>query len=239
MDIFEETLGNISGGDVLDIATSRGGFVEELQNHLGSYISITGIDIDDQVLAAARNNFDEDSIQFLKMDAAHMGFENGRFDTVSASAALHHFPNVNQVLCEVERVLKPGGTFIFIEMHREAKTKAQQTVVQMHHWAADIDTSRGVYHNQTFTRQELVNFIEGMGLKNVTLHDFLKTDTDPMDEASIQQCEEAIDTVLKRTATLDLAKKETFQARSEALRIRLHKWGAQWEPVLFVTGKKP
>lgn len=181
MAILKQVLSEITGSHVLDIGTSRGGFIGDLHKHLSGYKTITGIDVDNQVLDTARNNFDEGTIQFMLMDAARLGFKNGRFDTVSASATLHHLPNVAQALGEVLRVLKPGGTFIFIEMHRDAQTEAQNTIVQMHHWAADIDTVRGIYHNKTFTRQDLVDFIEGMGFENMVMHDFLKIDSDPMD----------------------------------------------------------
>lgn len=128
MDIFEQTLNNIDGGHVLDIATSGGGFVGRLKAHLGSYDSIIGVDVDEQVLEIARNSFDDENIRFMLMDAGRLQFENGRFDTVTASAALHHLPNIAQALAEITRVLKPGGTFIFIEMHRDAQTEAQRTL---------------------------------------------------------------------------------------------------------------
>ncbi|MCP4418203.1 MAG: class I SAM-dependent methyltransferase, partial [Chloroflexi bacterium] len=162
MDILEQTLSDISGGQVLDIATSRGGFVGQLKAHLKDYASIIGIDIDADILAMARDNFDDENIRFMLMDVARMGFEDGRFNTISASASLHHLPNIPHALQEMNRALKPGGTFIFIEMHRDAQTKAQRTLVQMHHWAADVDTARGVYHNKTYTRQELLDFIASM-----------------------------------------------------------------------------
>ncbi|MCP5099667.1 MAG: class I SAM-dependent methyltransferase [Chloroflexi bacterium] len=237
MNIFEQTLSNISGGQVLDIATSRGGFVGRLKEHLKSYTSIIGIDVDAQILEMARDNFDEENIQFMLMDAGQLEFENGRFDTVTASASLHHLPNIAQALAEINRVLKPGGNFIFIEMHRDAQTEAQRTLVQMHHWAADVDTARAVYHNKTFTRQELIEFIESMGLQNVTLHDFLETDSDPMDEEAIQHCEDVITKVLQRA--VGFPEHESLKVRSEELRKRLHNDGVHWEPVLFILGQKP
>ncbi|MCP4362337.1 MAG: class I SAM-dependent methyltransferase [Chloroflexi bacterium] len=237
MNIFEQTLNNISGGQVLDVATSRGGFVERLKEHLQNYTSIIGIDVDAQILEIARDNFDDENIRFMLMDAGRLEFENGRFDTVTASASLHHLPDIPQALAEINRVLKPGGTFIFIEMHRDAQTEAQRTLVQMHHWAADVDTMRGVYHNKTFTRQELVDFIESMRLQNVVMHDFLETDSDPNDEESIKHCENVIDKVLQRA--IGFPEYESLKARSKELRKRLHDSGVHWEPALFIIGQKP
>ncbi|MCP4424181.1 MAG: class I SAM-dependent methyltransferase [Chloroflexi bacterium] len=236
MDIIEQTLSAISGGQVLDIATSKGGFVGQLKEHLHNYTSIIGIDVDAQVLEIARGNFDDENIRFMLMNVERLGFENGRFDTISASASLHHLPDVAQALQEIDRVLKPGGTFIFIEMYSDAQTEAQRTLVQMHHWAADVDTARGVYHNKTFTRQELVDFLVGMELQNVAMCDFPKIDSDPMDEESIKHCENVIDKVLRRA--IGFPEYKALKARSQELQKRLHDDGVHWEPVLFVTGQK-
>lgn len=237
MEVFEHTLNHISGGQVLDIATSRGGFVGQLKEHLKSYTAIVGIDVDPQVLEVARDSFDDENIHFMRMSAAQLAFADEQFDTVSASASLHHLPNVAQALKEMARVLKPSGTFIFIEMTRDAQTEPQRTLVQLHHWAADVDTARGVYHRKTFTRRELVGFLESMQLQNVVMHDFLKTDSDPMDEAAIRQCEDAIDKVLQRV--IGLPEYGPLKTRSQGLLKRIRESGVHWEPVLFITGQKP
>lgn len=43
------------------------------------------------------------------MDAMHIAFQTGFFDFVTANHMLYHVPNVDQVLSEVARVLKPEG----------------------------------------------------------------------------------------------------------------------------------
>lgn len=237
MTILEQTLSAISGGRVLDIATAKGGFVGQLKEHLKDYASIIGVDVDGQVLEAARSRFDDENICFMQMNGERLGFENGRFNTISASATLHHLPDIAQALKEIDRVLKPGGTFIFIEMHRDAHTEAQRTLIQMHHWAADVDTVCGVYHNKTFTRQALVDFIASMGLQNAAMHDLMEIDSDPMDEEAIKHCENVIDQVLSRANGFPEYK--SLKARSQELRKRLHDNGVHWEPILFVTGQKP
>jgi len=63
------------------------------------------------------------------MNAERMDFANESFDTVSISASLHHLPNIQQVLAEISRVLKPGGNFILAEMHRDGQTAAELTSV--------------------------------------------------------------------------------------------------------------
>jgi len=237
MDIFEQKLSAITGGHVLDIATSRGGFIGQLQENLASFETIIGIDVDAQILETSRSNFDDPAIGFLLMDAGQLGFANGRFDTLSASASLHHLPSIIQTLDEVMRVLKPGGTFVFAEMHRDAQTEAQHNIIQLHHWAADVDTARGVYHQKTYTRQELVSFLDQMDLHSVEMYDASDIDSDPMDEKAIQQCQDAIDKVLPRA--IGLPEYKSLEARAKILRQKISTTGVQWEPILFVIGQKP
>ena len=51
--IFEQTLGDIAGGRVLDVATQEGGFVRILAESLKSYTEIVGIDISEQAIEIA------------------------------------------------------------------------------------------------------------------------------------------------------------------------------------------
>lgn len=42
-------------------------------------------------------------------DVAHLPWEDASFDVVSAMWMLYHVPDIDQALCEIRRVLKPGG----------------------------------------------------------------------------------------------------------------------------------
>ena len=76
-----------------------------------------------------------------------------------------------------------------------------------------------------------------MGLQNVATHDFPKIDSDPMDEASIKHCNNVIDKVLQRA--IGFPEYKALRTRSQEVQKRLHDSGVHWEPILFVTGKKP
>ncbi len=57
-----------------------------------------------------------DRIAFKQADARQMPFEDGSFDAVMSSGAIHHMvqsrEDFDRVMAEMIRVLKPGGTFV-------------------------------------------------------------------------------------------------------------------------------
>ena len=57
-------------------------------------------------------------VDFHHLDAAHLPFEEARFDTVVSTFTLCSIPDVVHALGEVRRVLKPGGQFLFLEHGR-------------------------------------------------------------------------------------------------------------------------
>ena len=236
MDILEQSLSTLTGGRVLDVATQEGGFVQIMLEHLHSYTHITGIDITEGALRNAAAKIRQENIRFLAADAGQMPFETSGFDTLSISASLHHFTDIEAVLSEVNRVLKPGGNFILIEMHREAQSEAELTSTYLHQWAARVDTATGRVHNPALTRQELVDHVASLGLSQVEFHDILDQDTDPLDQAAIQQLDAVIDRVLQRAEAA--ASYAELKGQAEAVRRRLHQVGARGEPILLAIGRK-
>jgi ubiquinone/menaquinone biosynthesis C-methylase UbiE len=54
-------------------------------------------------------------IEKIHLDAKELPFDAGRFDCVVSTWTLCTIPEVDSALREVRRVLKPGGTFLFLE----------------------------------------------------------------------------------------------------------------------------
>jgi ubiquinone/menaquinone biosynthesis C-methylase UbiE len=234
--IFKETLGDIAGGRVLDVATQEGGFIQILVENLKGYDEIFGVDINEQALETAHKNFDQENIQFILMNAERIGFENECFDTVSISASLHHLANIPPVLTEMKRMLRVGGRFVIAEMHRDGQTETQLTGVLLHQWIAEVDSAVGRFHNRTLAREEFVDYIESLGLSDVEFHDYDDIDSDPMDEEGIKYLEDVIDRHIQRAGGASSYRE--LKRRGEELRQRLHNVGIHREPVLIGIGKK-
>ncbi|MCT7956684.1 class I SAM-dependent methyltransferase [Laspinema palackyanum] len=79
--------------------------------------NVTGLDASPLSLNRARNNVPEAS--YIEAFAENMPIGDGEFDLVHTSAALHEMDpqQLRQILQEVYRVLKPGGTFAIVDFH--------------------------------------------------------------------------------------------------------------------------
>ncbi len=111
------TTANIFAGQcVLDVGTGTGVVALEAAKAAGERGRCIGIDLSEEMLAAARANARRENlaerIEFMAMDAESLQFEAASFDVVVSLFALLHFPNPAVALSEMFRVLKPGGTLV-------------------------------------------------------------------------------------------------------------------------------
>jgi len=92
-------------GPVLDLGCGDGFFAETVFGHLD-----TGIDLDEGEVGRAvkRGAYD----QALVVSATDMPFKNNSYNTVISNCVMEHIPDIDAVLSEVKRVLKPGGRLI-------------------------------------------------------------------------------------------------------------------------------
>lgn len=63
-------------------------------------------------LAAERGR---SNLRFERGDAEKLPYEADAFDLATSRLAAHHYPNPRSALCEVARVLRPGGTLLLVD----------------------------------------------------------------------------------------------------------------------------
>lgn len=232
----EDALSRLSAGEVLDVATGRGGFISFLMDNLADYRQITGIDMSVSSLVAARQAYPQENIHFMLMDAACLDFSDEHFDTVCIANSLHHIKDMDAVLSEVVRVCKAGGNIIICEAFQDGQTETQLTNVYFHHWKAAVDTAEGIYHRETYTRQQVAEIIKGMGLHKLKYYELSDLESDPREPKLIQQLEEIIDHYLQRIEVLELGAE--LRERGLELRLRLREVGFHGSTSLLAIGKK-
>jgi ubiquinone/menaquinone biosynthesis C-methylase UbiE len=167
-----EKLGTISGGDILDVGTQEGDFINTLMKTLKGYNSFVGIDISANDLKKAREQFKDAPVNFMEMNAETMSFPENHFDTVCISYSIHHLENIDTVLAEMYRVLKPGGNFIIQELYSDGEqTEAQRFNRDVHNLNVKIDTILGIPHFEALTRQGLKDSVNKVGLSAVEIYE--------------------------------------------------------------------
>jgi len=128
------------GHHVLDVGCGTGVVARDLVQRVGERGRVVGIDPSERFIEVAegraRELHLENQLEFRVADGAALPFPNGNFDRVVASAVFGHIPNRMEVLEEMDRVAKPGGTVVAFDHDID-------TIVIN---AADRDLSRRIVH---------------------------------------------------------------------------------------------
>lgn len=244
-------LSSISGGRVLDVATGDGTFIQTLIKTLKDYESFVGIDISEKEFKSAKEKFKEEPVEILAMDAENLEFENEHFDTVCISYSLHHMLRLNEVLAEMNRVLRPGGHFIVTESYSDGdQTKAQRTEIASHCWDAEIDSLRGIPHRKTLRRDEIKKALGNLGLADIEIFDSTQSIncllcdrwsecSDPMNKEGIEKSIKEIEHNLRHLEELEESEtRSRLMTEGEELKERIRRTGASPACDLFFIGRK-
>lgn len=95
------------GQDVLDVACGTGVLTLVAADKVGSDGSVTGLDINEGMLAVARKK--SDAIEWRHGKAESLPFPDEHFDRVVCQFALMFFDERRAAIREMTRVLRPGG----------------------------------------------------------------------------------------------------------------------------------
>jgi ubiquinone/menaquinone biosynthesis C-methylase UbiE len=136
-----ETVG--AGGRVLEVAPGPGYLSVELARS-GKY-QVTGLDISKTFVEIAQVNARQANVpvDFRLGSASDMPFADESFDFIICTAAFKNFTQPVQAIAEMQRVLKPGGKALIVDLRRDASRAAVDRLVD------DMDLS---WPNALFTR---------------------------------------------------------------------------------------
>jgi ubiquinone/menaquinone biosynthesis C-methylase UbiE len=112
---FEKT----RGLRVLEIGCGCGSEAERFARAGAHY---TAVDLTDAAVSITRRRFQLANLEgcFVQGDAENLPFADGSFDLVYSHGVLHHTPDTPRTICEVHRVLAPGGRAVVMLYYRDS-----------------------------------------------------------------------------------------------------------------------
>ncbi|HTF82030.1 MAG TPA: methyltransferase domain-containing protein [Cytophagales bacterium] len=190
---------------ILEIGTGKGQFIPTLKKLAPHYGKIIAVDPNEAFIFHAKKIFAQDgSVEFWVMDPNHTSFEDHSFDIIAMSNVLHHLPPHNQVFQELKRLLKPEGLVIVVELYCDgAQSEQQHTHILQHHFRAEVDSRKGIFHDFTFQRQKIIDMLLKNGLEILNTEDY--NDEERMNSRNGEFYDDVVNGITK---TIGLA--ETF-----------------------------
>ena len=142
---------------------------------------VIGVDFSSAMLEIAREKHPE--IEFIEADCAKLPFEDKSFDLCTISFGLRNVENIEKVLNEIYRILKPSGIFINLDLGKPNKFFNFFLKPYMYIWVAFLGK---IFHgdktpyeylavsNETFPSQEkLVKILGQTGFQEVKNKNYL------------------------------------------------------------------
>lgn len=233
MENVKQALNDKNLGKVLDIGTRRGEFLFRLKKYANSYDELVGIDNNEKEIALLKEK-EEDNIHFINMDGYNLDYPDEYFDTVALSNTLHHLNNMDDMLCEMLRVLKKGGYFIINEMYfDDSQVLSMRTHGLMHILEAEIDTELGKVHNKTLTKEEIMDIIEKLELSSFEPVEYLETKEF---NDKLQKKYGKLDKIL--SAAKDSPKYDCFKEKADIIKNNYEQHGIERCKQLLIIGVK-
>jgi ubiquinone/menaquinone biosynthesis C-methylase UbiE len=118
------------GQRVLDVATGTGIAAEATLRLVGLEGSIVATDLSPEMVEKARQRLEKaPNASVTVEDGQALSFPDESFDVVLCSLGLMFFPDPLRGICEVRRVLRPGGAWRSLwPQHRIGPTTAESTL---------------------------------------------------------------------------------------------------------------
>ncbi len=106
------------GERVLDVCTGTGELAFLLSRRVGERGTVTGADFCEEMLdrAKVKSGQQHQNLNFILSDAKRLSFPDKTFDAVTVAFGMRNIPDTSLALLEINRVLKPGGKFICLEL---------------------------------------------------------------------------------------------------------------------------
>ena len=120
--VISQAAGLQGQGEAADLGCGAGLLVLDLARQAPG-LHVTGLDLSEKLLADARQAAQqaglEGRVDFRLGNVEAVPFPDQSLDLVISTLSLHHWTHPVKVLDEIERVLKPGGTYYIFDLRRD------------------------------------------------------------------------------------------------------------------------
>jgi len=108
-----------AGGQALDVCCGTAMLTLELARSVEK-VKVTGLDFCEEMLAVGRGNIAKsnccEAIELVQGNALALPFADNTFDCATIGFALRNVPDIKQTIAEMQRVVKPGGRVVSLEL---------------------------------------------------------------------------------------------------------------------------
>ena len=134
--VLLEKLSHIPFQSALDLGCGTGEMLKLIVQE-DTHKELCGIDLSEKMLAVAKSKLPE-QVKLVLGDSESLPFSDHAFDVVYCNDSFHHYPAPQNVLREVYRVLKPGGTFLMGDCWQPLVGRAIMNFYMRHSKESDV-----------------------------------------------------------------------------------------------------
>jgi ubiquinone/menaquinone biosynthesis C-methylase UbiE/3-isopropylmalate dehydratase small subunit len=167
------------GDQCLDVATATGTLAISLADKVGSRGKVVAVDLAEGMLQYSERKARAHklkNVEFQRMDAQQLEFEDATFDVVGCSLAIFYFPDIEGALKGFLRVLKPGGTvgLSSADAHNAFSPLSEPYMASLEKTAREMDIQVPAYPEAaelTRTKKGLEQLLKQAGFTDIEIHE--------------------------------------------------------------------
>jgi SAM-dependent methyltransferase len=147
---------DLTGRDVLEVSSGHGGGSRYIAHYMHPR-RMVGVDINDKAVDLCRARYSEPGLEYTVGNAVDLAFADDSFDVVISIEASHRYPSFEAFLQEANRLLRPGGHLMLVDLRWEESAKqamllaleeSGMTIVEKEDLTAKVVASLDEYQSQ-------------------------------------------------------------------------------------------
>jgi ubiquinone/menaquinone biosynthesis C-methylase UbiE len=120
---------DLQGAQVLEVGSGRGGGASYICRYLGPQ-AVVAVDLAPNAIDFCHRHYQLPNLIFEQADAENLPYPDNTFDALLNVESSICYQNPDRFFAEVERVLRPGGHFLYADIRNEEEIDA---------WSAQLD----------------------------------------------------------------------------------------------------